>query len=215
MSAVSVHDWINLSDAADLLGVHPSTVRQWADSGELLSQRTKGGHRRFSRIDLEAWMRTRRHGPPHGASLVVQSALGRARMEMSEGQLTNQSWYKNVPDAARAAHRDAGHRLLNLLQQYLGGGDRELLLAEARQIGANYYALGQDSQLSLSDNVRAFLHFQDHLIESVVQMVETVGSARAQSLAELYRLTAQFTNEVLIALIAAYEINSTRRAPEQ
>ncbi len=214
MSAVSVRDWLNLSEAANLLGVHPSTVRHWADSGELLSQRTKGGHRRFSRNDLEAWTRTRSHGPPHGATLVVQSALGRARIEMSEGGLINQQWYKNVPDSARAAHRETGHRLLNLLQQYLAGGDRESLLAAARQIGADYFALGQNNHLSLADNVRAFLHFQNHLIESVVQMVETVGSARAQSLAELYRLTTQFTNEVLVALIAAYEINSTPQPRE-
>ena len=40
-------EWVSLRQAAELLGVHPATVRSWADKGELPSRRTPGGHRRF------------------------------------------------------------------------------------------------------------------------------------------------------------------------
>lgn len=44
---------ITTADAAILLGVGPSTVKRWADDGELPCVRTAGGHRRFLRGDVE------------------------------------------------------------------------------------------------------------------------------------------------------------------
>jgi excisionase family DNA binding protein len=50
-------EWLSLREAADMLGIHPATVRQWADRNELPSRRTSGGHRRFRRSDIEARLR--------------------------------------------------------------------------------------------------------------------------------------------------------------
>jgi len=52
-------EWLTLSQAAALLGVHPSTVRRWADHGDLPVKLTPGGHRRFRRAELEARLRPR------------------------------------------------------------------------------------------------------------------------------------------------------------
>lgn len=41
-------EWVSLRQAADMLGVHPATVRNWADKGDIMSRRTPGGHRRFA-----------------------------------------------------------------------------------------------------------------------------------------------------------------------
>jgi diguanylate cyclase (GGDEF)-like protein/excisionase family DNA binding protein len=46
-------DWLRVQQAADLLGVSPTTVRRWADSGTIDSRRTPSGQRRFSRHVLE------------------------------------------------------------------------------------------------------------------------------------------------------------------
>lgn len=205
MAENSGREWLNLSETASILGVHPSTVRTWADKGDLPSQRTSGGHRRFRRADIEAWSASRRRGSAPGAALVVQSALGRARMEISEGQMARLPWYGKLSESARTAHREASQHLLALLKKYLTDDDRETALAEARLLGADYYRLGKAGRLSLSENVRAFLYFRDFLAESVVQIADTAGPAQAQPLSELYQLTAQFTNEILIAMIAAHE----------
>lgn len=45
-------DYLSLAEAAELLGVHPNTMRRWADSGFLKCEKTKGGHRRWKRTDL-------------------------------------------------------------------------------------------------------------------------------------------------------------------
>ncbi len=52
MTSIQTEDeWLSLSEAAELLGMHPATVRLWADRNELPSRRTNGGHRRFRRSD--------------------------------------------------------------------------------------------------------------------------------------------------------------------
>ena len=208
MANKDAREWVNLSEAARTLGVHPSTVRTWADRGDLASQRTRGGHRRFRRVDLEEWAANHRQGSPPAIALVVQSAMGRARMEMTDGQLSQLDWYAKMPEAAREEHRRMGRRLLALLSKYLTSetaAEHDALLPEVRLLGLDYYRLGVAGQLSLTENVRAFLRFHDFLTESVMQMADAAGPANAESVAGLYRLTARFTNEVLVALITAHE----------
>ena len=112
-------DWINLSEAADLLGVHPATVRAWADKGELPMQRTPGGHRRFHRAEVAARAATPDRSQTSGIQLVVQNMVGRARLELSEGALNDERWYQRLDEPSRQELRQIGHRLLQLFLGYL------------------------------------------------------------------------------------------------
>jgi excisionase family DNA binding protein len=77
-------EWLSLREAAELLGMHPATVRLWADRNELPSRRTNGGHRRFRRSDIEAHLRhDAERKPSPAAQLLVQSVLGRVRIGMN------------------------------------------------------------------------------------------------------------------------------------
>jgi len=49
-------DWLTLGQAASHLGVAQGTVRKWADGGRLPAFYTPGGHRRFRRGDLDAFL---------------------------------------------------------------------------------------------------------------------------------------------------------------
>jgi len=67
-------EWLTLGQAAAFLGAAQSTVRKWADSGRLPAFYTPGGHRRFRRSDLEAFLAGPRRGPGAaraGASVLV------------------------------------------------------------------------------------------------------------------------------------------------
>lgn len=57
-------DWLTLGKAAHFLGVAQSTLRAWSDQGRLPAFYTPGGHRRFRRGDLEAFLA--RSGPRRG-----------------------------------------------------------------------------------------------------------------------------------------------------
>jgi excisionase family DNA binding protein len=55
-------DWLTLGQAASYLGVAQSTVRKWSDAGRLPAFYTPGGHRRFRRGDLDAFLAGSRRG---------------------------------------------------------------------------------------------------------------------------------------------------------
>lgn len=46
------------AEAADALGVTPTTVRRWADLGLLSHIRTAGGHRRYPRAEIQQALNT-------------------------------------------------------------------------------------------------------------------------------------------------------------
>src|SRR5215470_12613001 len=78
MSSQAGDEWLSLREAANLLGMHPATIRLWADRNEIPSRRTSGGHRRFRRADIEARLRQEvERRPQPAAQLLVQSVLGR------------------------------------------------------------------------------------------------------------------------------------------
>jgi excisionase family DNA binding protein len=61
-------DWLTLGQAAKYLGVAQSTIRKWSDGGRVPAFYTPGGHRRYRRGDLDAFLERSgpgraRHGP--------------------------------------------------------------------------------------------------------------------------------------------------------
>jgi len=54
-------EWLTLGHAARFLGVAQSTIRKWSDQGRVPAFYTPGGHRRYRRADLEAFLE--RSGP--------------------------------------------------------------------------------------------------------------------------------------------------------
>jgi excisionase family DNA binding protein len=49
-------DWLTLGQAAKYLGVAQKTIRKWSDQGRLPAFYTPGGHRRYRRHDLDAFV---------------------------------------------------------------------------------------------------------------------------------------------------------------
>ncbi len=57
------------SDAATYLGVHEYTLKRWAREGKVTGFRTPGGHWRFSKPDLDAFLTAgRSESAPKGAA---------------------------------------------------------------------------------------------------------------------------------------------------
>ncbi len=203
-------EWLSLRQAADMLGMHPATVRLWADRNELPSRRTSGGHRRFRRADIEARLHHDTERKPRPAALLlVQSILGRVRFAFTDGTLNNQLWYQHFNESAREGYRSLGRHVLELLLRALTDGtDAEELRQEAVQLGFEYGSLTRNSHVSVADAVRAFLYFRSLVDESVLQLVEVQGTHDYREHQDipwaetLYQIQA-LTNEILPALIEA------------
>ena len=65
-------EWLTLGQAARFLGVAQSTIRKWSDQGRVPAFYTPGGHRRYRRTDLEAFLdRSGPTGRPKAGPLVL------------------------------------------------------------------------------------------------------------------------------------------------
>ena len=64
-------DWLTLGQAAKFLGVAQSTIRKWSDQGRVPAFYTPGGHRRYRRRDLEAFLDRSGPGGRSGGPLVL------------------------------------------------------------------------------------------------------------------------------------------------
>ena len=208
MSSPQTEDeWLSLRQAADMLGMHPATVRLWADRNELPSRRTNGGHRRFRRADIEARLRHDAERKPRpAAQLLVQSVLGRVRFAFTDGTLNTLSWYQHFDDSAREGYRSLGRRVLELLLRALTDGTSpDELRSEAVRLGIEYGSITRNSHVPVADAVRAFLYFRSLVDESVLQLAEVQGARDHQDIPwaeSLYQIQA-LTNEILPALIEA------------
>lgn len=200
------NDWLNLSETAELLGVHPATVRAWADRGELPTQRTPGGHRRFRRADVEARTAVPDRTQLAGANILIQNMMGKARLELAGGEAELQPWHQGLDEAAKQAHRDIGRHLLHLVIDYIAHARTEAaVLTEAQHIGRDYERIGRANGLSLTDTTRAYLFFREFLAQAIYDMIIASGGQGPTDWAQIRQQVVCLTNEVLLAMIAAHE----------
>lgn len=197
-------EWLTLSEVARLLGVHPSTVRNWSDQGNLPAHRTEGGHRRFRRSEVELWLQSHRMDGVDEGHLVIQAALKNIRLQVSEGRLETEGWYQKLDEEARTQYRLSGRALLQGLLGHISS-DGEFDDAEARSLGFEYASRGWRRGLSAAEASCAFLFFRNVLLEAMFSVYEgsVIQSTRAWS--KTFRKIYQFTDQIQITLLETYE----------
>jgi excisionase family DNA binding protein len=135
--AETTSGWLSLGPASRRLGVDPDTLRRWADDGRIHAYATPGGHRRFSRDDLDRLMAARRPERRPLASLGASSdRLTRAYARSYRGAGIPPT-LDRLEDEARAAFRSEGRRLVAVFLAYLDAArsaDRARWESEARDL---------------------------------------------------------------------------------
>jgi excisionase family DNA binding protein len=197
-------EWLSLSDAAKILGVHPSTVRSWSDRGILPVHRTSGGHRRYLRNEIDLWVQTQRTHGIDEASLIVQNALRSTRLQISVGHLQSEAWYNKLDDEAREQYRVSGRTLLQGMITFLTS-DSQQATAQAEALGYEYASRGRRYGLNSVEAVHAFLFFRNLLIESMLTVYEAAAVRSPHAWSDMLRKINEFTDQILITLIETYE----------
>jgi excisionase family DNA binding protein len=204
MTASPDSTWLSLTEVAELLGVHPSTVRQWSDKGALPVHRTQGGHRRYKRSEVELWAQTARPQQTIEPVNVIQTAFRNIRMQIAEGHLEAQSWYQKLDEEARAQYRQSSRTLFQGLINYLASESDEAT-SEAHSIGYEYASRAHRFGLNSADAARAFLFFRDALLQSVIQAYQEANVPSGQAWGEILRKVNAFTDLVLLYLLETFE----------
>ncbi len=185
-------EWLTLREASELLGVHPSTLRRWSDEGKIPFTRTPGGHRRFHRQTLEAYLQRQE------AELPSSSA--------PPAPPDTQPWSAAFDEHQRQHVRELGQRLLGLLLQYITRqNDDERFLQEGRTVGRSYGQTIGKVGLSLIETVEAFLFFRSQITSMALQMPSFPRPGDDVELQRLHGRIDRFLNEVLLGTIEGYE----------
>lgn len=197
-------EWLRLSEAAAILGVHPGTVRSWSDKGVLPVHRTRGGHRRYRRAEVELWVQSQRANAASDLDLVVQSALRNTRMRVSEGRLNAEGWYAKLDNDARDQYRQSGRAMLQGMIGYLSA-DGKKAEAEAHALGYEYASRARRYGLSVVEAAHAHLFFRNTLIESMLAVYEAASIRSPSAWGSLFRKVNDFTDHILLTLLETYE----------
>ena len=197
-------EWLSLSDAAKILGVHPSTVRLWSDKGALPVHKTHGGHRRYKRGELLLWAESNSKSRANAIEpeRMLQEVIKNVRMHISEGRLQEESWYQKLDEAARIQYRTSSRSLFHGLMVYMASNDKDAS-SEAYAIGYEYASRARRYSLTYVDASKAFLFFRDALIESVGKTYKDANVPSSQWSAMFTKIHT-FTDEILISLLETY-----------
>ena len=198
-------EWLTLKDASDFLGVHFTTLRTWADKGDIPVFRTPGGHRRFSLADLRRFLDERAGQTGSAdAGMLMDAAVGRVRQEISKAPNQEMTWMHDLDDEARDLRRQRGRQLFSLAFAYvLKPNQRDPILIDARRLGWEYGREAASSEVSLAATGRAVQFFRGQLIHAV-QEEDGQGTLDADDV-RIQRLLDRFLNEVLYAVLDGYE----------
>ena len=198
-------EWLGLKQAAERLGVHPTTLRRWADNGEIPALLTPGGHRRFAVSDIERFADDhRRLRMVSGIErLWAELALNRTRAEIAIHH--DKHWLQAFGDKERERTRALGRRLIGVILQYVALGEGgEPLLEEARAIGQQYAAQAIQLGLPITSALEAALFFRDSIVEVAIQLPEQTH-LRPEANTNLLRRINTVLNAVQLAIAAAYD----------
>ena len=184
---------VTIGQAAELLGVHPLTVRNWSEKGTIRCLRTPGGHRRYRVQDLQRAIASPQDDPATAAAIAelarsaVREALASVRRSPSgappSGGSVLHGLRAELSGNQRRSMTHLGRELLGLLVSYAvahadGAGDRAAAgedasrqdaLRRARQLGASYGRAARRLGLDPADVVAAFNFFQETVVQALVE----------------------------------------------
>ncbi|MGJ3238766.1 MAG: helix-turn-helix domain-containing protein [Anaerolineae bacterium] len=205
MSKQDTAEWVSLRKAADILGVHPATVRNWADKGDLPSRRTPGGHRRFNKDDLTHYAQSQGELQPMEVQVIIQNALGSTRIHIDEDNLHEVPWYAAMSDNMRGTMRKQGRDVLQALRTYLAEGAPDEQLSVAIRLGNDYAKALIEDNLTLPQATRGFFYFSDFVVNSILTWSELAPPRNSSEWANLLRQVNAFINAMLLSIVEYYE----------
>ena len=179
---------LTIGQAAELLGVHPLTIRNWSEKGTIRCLRTPGGHRRYRLRDLQRALAAPQDDPATAVAMaeLARSAVRAALAGSSPSPAGAPSSGSSVLHALRAelsgnqrrSMTHLGRELLGLLIRYAveqseaaadSDTPREDALRRARQLGASYGRAARRLGLAPADVVATFNFFQETVVQALVE----------------------------------------------
>ncbi|NQU39368.1 MAG: helix-turn-helix domain-containing protein [Lentisphaerae bacterium] len=196
--------WLSLKEAATQLSVHTTTLRRWANRGEIPVMLTPGGHRRFSSVDIDLLAHNPRGFCSYKAieQAWADRALSAARQEIADSH--SLPWMESIDEEGRKRGRLIGQQLMAVARKYISGDAEEHLLAEARRLGGTYGQLCRQMDMPLTTALQVSISFRDSLLETAMTLPENIH-VRPEANVRLLRRINVLLNGVHLAVAGVYD----------
>ncbi|MFO8101236.1 MAG: helix-turn-helix domain-containing protein [Dehalococcoidia bacterium] len=196
---------LTISQASRFLGVSEVTLRQWTDEGRIEAFITPGGHRRYSQSELRRFMGSgnRIHG--------IRDLLARMELapeeehEIARTRFPAMLWYNELSPDSLARLRELGKKVYGLVITYISKPSRrEETLELGREVGREFGQYLVSIGLPLTDAMEAFMLHRAPLVAAATDLMKK-RKALNERAAEAIPLVTQLTDEVLLAMVTAYQ----------
>lgn len=200
-------NWLTLGAASQQLGVSESSIRRWADAGEIRSYRTHGGHRRVLEEDLRAIISSAGAGAAsRDADRISDIALNRVKRRISRGRQGHSldHFASLSPDAVDKL-RLLGRQVVDLFARYIASDQKKERFSEdARTIGREYGRSLVGENIGLTAAVATFNSMRRSLEETASQIASEAGLSVEEAV-DAVESTLELADQILEGMASVYE----------
>ena len=183
--------------------MHEATLRRWTRQGYLQAFRTPGGHRRYLKSTVEAFLsRSQGSAPPVVLEALQRRALLQTRRAL-RARLAVEPWHPRYRQR-EVALRASGRELLGLLIHYAARErGQEAYLERAQQMLRRYGREAAELGLSAADTARAFLVFRRAIVEAIARSLSQPPMGDLEGWRLLER-AERFFDELLVSTLEGH-----------
>ena len=197
--------FFNISEASRMLGVSEAALRQWTDEGKVKAFITPGGHRRYSKAELEKLLSS--HSKTLGIKDLVSELEETAGLhrEIAHQLLSSAPWYDKLSRESQEHFAEIGRRMLSLIIKYVTEpSKREETTNLARQAGHETGKILAELGLPLTDSIEAFLLHRDPIMNVATHLIKK-GESFSGRIVEAIPLVNRIMDVTLVALVIAHQ----------
>jgi len=205
--------WISLGAASKLMGVSESTLRRWADDGQVRSYRTAGGHRRILEEDLQhIAASTPATGSSRDTDRISDIATARVKRRLSPRGRPGQGFpsFEGLTGDTRDHLRLLGRQLVDLFARYIASDSRrERYTEDARTMGRQYGLTLVGASVGLTAAVGTFNSLRRSLEETASQIATEAGLSTEDAVEAIENILV-LADVVLEGIASVYEQRVSR-----
>ncbi len=205
-------EWLSLGRASKLLGVSHSTVRRWADAGEIRSYRTSGGHRRILDEDVRQFMaQSSQAAATPDTDRISELAVARVKRRLSRRRQSHEmDAFAGLEKASRERLRFIGRQLVDLFARFVSSRTRpERFIDDARGIGGEYGRTLVGAGVTLTDAVMTFNALRRSLEETAAQLASEAQQGTEEAVEAMESILG-LADSVLEGMAQVYEESLVR-----
>ena len=200
---------LSLGPASRVLGVHPDTLRRWADEGRIETFLSLGGHRRFDRRELDRVRTSRQPGSvqPLSSLGATPDRLSRAYRRSYTAEPAETGARGAVPAGDHEAFRTDGRGLVASLVAYLDAAapaDRETAESAAEALTDDLARRLAAGGLSLTESVGLFVAARRPFL-SELGVIARRRALDAERISAMFEDASALLDRLLVRLIAVHQ----------